>query len=190
MRQLSKRILRSLVYRFSRSSLFEFLVAEATPLYRQAYNRQLKQRLASCGTDVQFHYPVTIEQPECVHIGNTVSLVAYTHIWGGGGVTIGDGVAIATHVAITSVTHDYTRPDWYTATISKPVVIEDDVWIGSNAVIMPGVTIGRGAVVGAGSIVTSDVAPLAIVVGVPAREIRKRTVCSSEHSSIAEVKYK
>ncbi len=54
------------------------------------------------------------------------------------------------------------------------VVIEEDVWIGANCVITPDVRIGRGAVVGAGAVVTRDVAPFAIVGGVPAREIGRR----------------
>jgi acetyltransferase-like isoleucine patch superfamily enzyme len=52
--------------------------------------------------------------------------------------------------------------------------IEDDVWIGANAVILKGVTIGKGAIVGAGAVVTRSVPPLAIVVGIPAREIGRR----------------
>lgn len=55
----------------------------------------------------------------------------------------------------------------------RPVVIEDDVWVGSEAKIMPGVTIGRGSVVASGAIVTRDVPPLSVVAGVPARVIRK-----------------
>lgn len=60
------------------------------------------------------------------------------------------------------------------AGIKQPTVIEDDVWIGSNAVVLQGVTVHRGAVIGAGAIVTQDVPPYAIVVGVPARVIRFR----------------
>lgn len=176
MRSLLKRLLRSAIYRAYETDLFGFLVGEITPLYRRTYNRRLKDSLASCGSDVQLHYPVTIEQPECVHVGSKVSIVAYTHIWGAGGVSIGNGVAIATHVAITSVTHDYTKAAWYDTIIHKPVVIADDVWIGSNAVIMPGITVGKGAVVGAGAIVTRDVAPGAIVAGVPARQIGSRLI--------------
>jgi acetyltransferase-like isoleucine patch superfamily enzyme len=57
----------------------------------------------------------------------------------------------------------------------RPVRIEDDVWIGAHAVILPGVTIGHGAVIGAGAVVTRDVAPGSIVAGIPARRLGERT---------------
>lgn len=60
------------------------------------------------------------------------------------------------------------------AALNLPVVIEDDVWLGANCVIMPGVTVHRGAVVGAGAVVTKDVEPYGVAVGVPARIVRKR----------------
>ena len=58
--------------------------------------------------------------------------------------------------------------------MNAPVIIEDDVWLGTNAAVLPGVTVGRGAVVGAGAIVTRDVEPYGIALGVPARVVRKR----------------
>jgi acetyltransferase-like isoleucine patch superfamily enzyme len=58
--------------------------------------------------------------------------------------------------------------------LNAPVVIEDDVWLGTNALVLPGVTVHRGAVVGAGAVVTRDVPPYAIAAGVPARVVRKR----------------
>jgi acetyltransferase-like isoleucine patch superfamily enzyme len=83
-------------------------------------------------------------------------------------VTIGDDTLIASHVAITSLTHD-PRADLYSASQqSRPIVIGRNVWIGTHAVILPGVTIGDGAIIGAGAVVTRDVAPRAVVVGVPA----------------------
>ncbi|MGP1561123.1 MAG: acyltransferase [Helicobacteraceae bacterium] len=56
---------------------------------------------------------------------------------------------------------------------AKKVVIEDDVWIGANAVILPGVTIGKSSIVGAGSVVTKDLAPFGIYAGTPAKELRR-----------------
>jgi acetyltransferase-like isoleucine patch superfamily enzyme len=55
---------------------------------------------------------------------------------------------------------------------TAPVIIEDDVWLGTNAVVLPGVRVGRGAIVGAGAVVTRDVPPFTVVAGVPARAVR------------------
>jgi len=64
---------------------------------------------------------------------------------------------------------------------SKPVVIEDDVWLGARAIILPGIRIGHGAIIGAGAIVTKDVPPYAICVGNPARVVRYRNEPSEQH---------
>lgn len=112
-----------------------------------------------------------------IHIGDDTHIGEFVHIWGGGGVYIGDRVLIASHVSITSLTHDYNLPNMrFAKALSAPVIINNDVWIGTNAVILPGVNIGVGAVVGAGSIVTKDVPSLAIVVGNPARVVKYRTL--------------
>jgi len=54
------------------------------------------------------------------------------------------------------------------------VIIEDDVWLGRNAIVMPGIKIGRGSIIGAGSVVTKDVEPFSVMGGVPATLIKKR----------------
>jgi len=107
-------------------------------------------------------------------LGSDVSIASFVHIWGGGGVTIGDRVMIGAHTSITSLTHDYTQVEMYKTLIPKPVTIGNDVWIGSNCVIMPGINISNGAVIGAGSVVTNDVPERAIVAGVPARILKYR----------------
>jgi maltose O-acetyltransferase len=89
-----------------------------------------------------------------------------------GGLEIGDDVSISPEVMIITAAHDPASPRF--EYVSSRVVIEDHVWIGSRATLMPGVRIGRGAVVAAGAVVTRDVAPLAIVGGVPARQIGVR----------------
>jgi len=89
-----------------------------------------------------------------------------------GGLRIGRHVSISPEVAILTADHDRDRPGFPLRT--RPVVIGDHVWIGMRATILPGITIGRGAVVAAGAVVTRDVAPLSVVAGVPARVIGDR----------------
>lgn len=89
---------------------------------------------------------------------------------------IGNRVMIGSHTAITSVTHDYLADVMYGTVVTKRVIINDDVWIGAHAVILPGVSIGEGAVVGAGCIVSKDVPPYAVVTGIPGRVIRFRSI--------------
>jgi galactoside O-acetyltransferase len=88
-------------------------------------------------------------------------------------ITIGDGVMIAPSVTLTTTghpVHPSRRVDF--ARFSEPIVLEDKVWIGSNAAVMPGVRIGYGSVIGAGSVVTRDVPPMTVAVGSPARAVR------------------
>jgi len=100
-------------------------------------------------------------------------------MWAHGEIHIGNRVMIATQTSVTTLTHDYSAKDMrYARIIAKPVFIDDDVWIGSNSVIMPGVKIGKGAVIGAGAVVTKDVPPLAIVVGIPAKIYSYREIKS------------
>ena len=91
-------------------------------------------------------------------------------------IRIGDGVMIAPSVTLTTTGHPIhpeLREDF--RRFSKPIVIEDRVWIGSNVVVLPGVTIGYGSVIGAGSVVTRDIPPLSVAVGVPCRVVRPIT---------------
>jgi acetyltransferase-like isoleucine patch superfamily enzyme len=94
-----------------------------------------------------------------------------------GKVTCGDGVRIASHVSLVGFNHGYDDPDtpiYKQKHETLGIAIEDDVWIGANAVVVDGVTIGRGAVIAAGAVVSKDVPPMAIVGGVPAKVLRYR----------------
>lgn len=90
------------------------------------------------------------------------------------GLTIGSNVSISSEVMILTATHDVQSPTF--AGIDLPVVIDDYVWIGARAIILPGVHLGRGSVVAAGSVVTADVPENAVVGGIPARPIGSREV--------------
>lgn len=89
-----------------------------------------------------------------------------------GPLVIGENVSISPEVAILTAFHRADDPRFPVET--RPVVIEDHVWIGTRATVLPGVRLGRGCVVAAGAVVTRDVPPLAIVGGVPARQIGTR----------------
>jgi galactoside O-acetyltransferase len=91
-------------------------------------------------------------------------------------IRIGDGVMIAPGVTLTTTGHPIhpdLREDF--RRFSEPIVIEDRVWIGSNAVVLPGVRIGYGSVIGAGSVVSRDIPPFSVAVGVPCRVVRPIT---------------
>jgi acetyltransferase-like isoleucine patch superfamily enzyme len=89
-----------------------------------------------------------------------------------GGLNIGNSVAISREVVILTLTHEYNNTSF--ELLSKRVIIEDDVWIGVRAIILPGVKIGKGSIIGAGSVVTKDVDPYTIVAGNPAIKIANR----------------
>lgn len=147
-------------------------VIHAANLINEVAVEGWRTRLKSCGQRVYFQPALHIEMPENVEVGDKVSLGAFVHIWGGGGVRIGNGVMIGSHAVITSLTHDYNVLEMRDTLVGKPVVIEDHAWLGAHSVILPGITIGRGAVVGAGAVVTKDVPPRTIVAGAPAKVIR------------------
>lgn len=143
-------------------------------LIEASQEKQLKLALGSCGVNVGIQLPVCFTQPDKIHVGNDVSFAAYVHIWGAGGLTIGNRVMIGSHSAITTVTHDYNAEAMWNTIVTKPILIEDDVWIGTHVVVLPGITIGRGAVIAAGCIVTKDVPAGAIVAGVPGALVKYR----------------
>lgn len=89
-------------------------------------------------------------------------------------VTIGKYVCINDGVVILSASHDVLDPFWQHK--KAPIYIGDYVWIATNAIILPGVSIGKGAVVGAGAVVSKNVNDYAIVIGNPAKEITKKRI--------------
>jgi maltose O-acetyltransferase len=89
-----------------------------------------------------------------------------------GGLTIGDNVSISPEVAILTMQHDLRDPDFVLQ--GGAVTIEDHVWIGMRATILPGTTVGRGAVIAAGAVASGTIPPLMVVGGVPARPIALR----------------
>jgi len=84
---------------------------------------------------------------------------------------IGQNVMFASGVKLISANHDFKNREEHQK--DKPIIIEDNVWLGANVIVLPGVTIGRNAIIGAGSVVTKDIDANSIYVGNPARKLRE-----------------
>ncbi|NEQ84737.1 MAG: acyltransferase [Moorea sp. SIO2I5] len=112
-----------------------------------------------------------------IKIGSDCSVNPFCFLYGAGDLVIGNWVRIATHTVI--VTSNYTFDDLdmpidLQPSTKKGVIIEDDVWIGAGVRILDGCRIGKGSVIGAGTVLTKSVEPYSVVVGVPGKVIRKR----------------
>ena len=145
----------------------------------QKKQAQLKATFQSCGEKVIIRERCQFNHNEHIAIGNNVYIQRDCTFSGHGGITIGNGVVFAHCVDVFSGEHNYDSDDleylpFDERFICAPVEIGDYTWIGSHVVIMPGVKIGRGAVIGAASVVTKDIPDYAIAVGNPARVIKYR----------------
>ena len=128
------------------------------------------------GDNVTFYYGVCFQSAgDGIVIGSGSHFAPYCVLYGP--LEIGEGCCIAAHVVFAAVGHSYDDPEQTFASrpgISKKITLEDNVWVGANAVIIQGVRIGTGSIIGAGAVVTKDVEPYSVMGGVPARLIRKR----------------
>jgi acetyltransferase-like isoleucine patch superfamily enzyme len=164
----------STLYRWMIAFLTEYALNDILPhipfwTVRNFWMRCLKMKIGK-GTFVMKR--VYIMTPQQLTIGQ------YSHINRGclldarGGIIIGNNVSVSHNVSIMSGSHDYHSKEFRGRFL--PIKIEDYVWIGNNAVILQNVTIGKGAVVCAGAVVTRDVEPYSVVAGIPARKIKER----------------
>jgi len=113
-----------------------------------------------------------ILEPQKLLIGNNVSVGWHCLLDARGGITIADNVNISSYVKIISAGHDINDPEF--KGLTKPVIIDNNVWLATGCTILMGVHINEGSVIAAGAVVTRDVEPFAVVGGIPARKISKR----------------
>jgi len=146
-------------------------------LYRKVRLLFYQNSFAKCGEKLFLYHDLIVLYPKNIEIGSNVKINRGVFITAPDKIIIGNDVLIGPYTVINSGNHNYSNPDISIREqghIFKPIVIEDDVWIGANSSILAGVTIGKGAVVGAGAVVTKNVNPYTVVGGVPATFIKER----------------
>lgn len=135
--------------------------------------REIMERLIGKKVDDAFRLfpPFYTDFGKNITIGKNVFINSGCHFQDQGGITIGDGALIGHNVVLATINHDLEpkndRKNHY-----APIKIGAHVWIGSNATVLPGVSIGDWAVVAAGAVVTKDVPPYTVVGGVPAKVLK------------------
>ncbi len=125
-----------------------------------------------------------------IRLGTRTYLGPYVCMAGPGNITIGNNCLIASHSSLYANNHIFSDPDTIIeeqGVTTEGIEIEDDCWLGTGVRVLDGVTIGRGSVIGAGAVVTKDIPPYAIAVGVPARVIAQRGAHQSQEAALAEV---
>ena len=146
-------------------------------LFNVVKSNYLRIQGAKIGKSITYYPGIRINPARNITLGDHVDLAWGVIITTGGEVEIGDRTLIGYRTIISSANH--TIPEnkgriFGAGHVPEKVSIGKDVWIGGNSVIVAGVTIGEGAVVAAGSVVTKDVAPYTIVGGIPAKFIKNR----------------
>ena len=133
--------------------------------------------LPKCGRSLYVHSGVAFYFPYNISIGDNVYFNRNVFITARDPVTIGNDVLIGPNVVINTGNHTFSDRDVPIVKqghTSERITIGDDVWIAANAIILKGVTVGKGAVIAAGAVVNKDVAPYTLVGGVPAKKIKDR----------------
>lgn len=154
---------------YIRSSQLCFKINNTMP-HTEEYQNLINELFGeNLGKNTMINAPIFVNLANKVKIGNNVVLMNGFQCMSAGGLIIEDDTKIALNCTIATNNHDfYDRP----VITCKPVHIKKNVWIGVNTTILPGVTIGENAIVGAGSVVTKDVPDNAVVVGTPAKVIK------------------
>jgi galactoside O-acetyltransferase len=133
--------------------------------------------LASCGTEVYVLPHVSMSYPQNIELGRNVFINRGVNITARERISIGDNALIGPYVVLNSGSHEFSDPHQLIRDQGHrraPIRVEQDVWIGAHATILPGVIVGQGGVVAAGAVVTRSVEPYTVVAGVPARLMKRR----------------
>jgi putative colanic acid biosynthesis acetyltransferase WcaF len=155
--------------------LFEAIFVRPTPQVLYAWRRfALRLFGAKIGTRVLIRPGVRVTFPWNVAIGDYCWIGDDATLYSIGKITVGEHSVLSQEAYLCAATHDHAEISF--PLIVSPIVIEPECWVAARVFVGPGVTMGRGAVAGAGSVLLSDVPPGTIVAGVPATVVRRRKV--------------
>jgi galactoside O-acetyltransferase len=176
----------------------KWFLSRVAALVRLFYGYSVRMKLRRCGTRFLPGFPLTVKAGQNIRIGNNFRSMGHDYLYAdegsieigdnmsmntnvqigasSGKIVIGNNVLIGPNVVLRAADHGLSKDAAIASQAhnSGVITIEDDVWIGANAVILRNVRLGQGCVVAAGAVVTKDVAALAVVGGVPARKISLR----------------
>lgn len=136
-------------------------------------------RKATIGSNVGMAPNVSLRNGERITIGSRARISEHCSLWAGdsvGRIEVGEDTLFGPGVYVTASNYDYgpDGPVWQKPRAERDVVIGANAWLGANVIVVPGVTIGDGCIVAAGSVVTRDLPPGAVAAGVPARVVKMR----------------
>ena len=138
--------------------------------YTEEYDVYVRQIFGEFGEGSRLMTPTTVVRGKNVKIGKCVVVMNNSLFMSAGGITIEDDVLVAANAQLISNNHD---PAEHAILTCKPVVLKRNCWIGAGATILPGVTVGENAIVGAGAVVAKDVEPNTVVGGIPAKLLKR-----------------
>lgn len=164
----------------AREILFEF--NHTSPNDKATQNALIRKLFAQADETTSVHSPFHCDYGVNIKVGKNFFSNYHCVMLDNGGITIGDNVMFAPNVSLYTVGHpldaELRNTGWEQ---TKPITIGNNVWIGGNVVILPGVTIGDNVVVGAGSVVSKDIPPNVLALGNPCRVVREITLQDREH---------
>jgi maltose O-acetyltransferase len=148
--------------------------------YRVTKNARLilEELLPNAGKNLYIEPPFFCDYGYNIHCGENVYFNVNCVVLDASKVTIGSNALFGPGVQLYTASHPMDPPTRRTHSLALPIHIGDDCWIGGNAIICPGVTIGNGCVIGAGSVVTKNIPDYSLAVGNPAKVIKKLEVRS------------
>ncbi len=153
-----------------------FSLRNTSPREKEKIREILYSLIPDLGENTTILTPFEVDYGTYCHIGKGCFINHNAYLMDGGGIWVGDNTFIGPSCGLYTASHPLL-PSERNRGLEKagPIHIASDCWLGSSVVVLPGVTIGEGAVIGAGSVVTKDIPPYVIAVGNPARVLRKIT---------------